>query len=206
MNRLRLVSALSLSVLSAACSNIPADYKFDPNKPTGVVIGSVSWESSMGKYAMFAVSDTNPKGVEFSFGCSIFPCTPTNDSDFSGKEVPKQRGGGFAIEAPEGKYRIVSWHVTRGYISSRSSEPINIEFVVERGKASYIGNLHFDSDWEDVKLRDKASRDIPLLQSKYTVLKSTPMAYTITPGAEVAKLGGSYQTRISYPLFIPIVR
>jgi hypothetical protein len=206
MNRLRLAWALCLATFVAACGNIPSGYRFDPDKPTGLVIGSVSYESSPGKYSMFAVSPAAPDGVEFAFGCTMLPCLPINDSDFSAKELPKQRGGGFAVEVPEGIYRIVGWRVVRGALRSRSTAPIDIEFTVERGKASCIGNLHFDADWEDVKLRDKAARDIPLLQGKYAVLKWAPAAYTIAPGVEIGKLGGSYQTRMSGPIFIPIAR
>ena len=207
MTRHRVFWALCLSVLAAACGNIPADYKFDPSKPKGVVIGSVSYESSMGKYSMYAASPALPGGVEFSFGCAtpLF-CTQFNDSDFSAKELPKQRGGGFAVEVPEGTYRIVGWHVVRGSHHSNSTRPINIEFTVERGKATYIGNLHFDADWEDVKLRDKAARDLPLLQSKYPVLKAAPTAFAIAPGVEIRKLGGGYQSRIDGPIFIPVGR
>lgn len=207
MTLLRLLFAVTVSLSTLSCANVPTDFKFDPSKPKGLVIGSITYESGLGKFYLVATSPSSPRPVEFYFGCAVWPCVePSDDPAFSATEVPKQRGGGFAVEVPEGTYRIVAWRVARGSIHSRSTTPINIEFAVERGKSSYIGNLHFDADWEDVKLRDRAQRDIPLLKGKYPVLNSATTAFTIAPGMEVGKLGGSFQTRVSTPIFIPIVR
>ena len=46
----------------------------------------------------------------------------------------------------------------RGAMHSTSSAPIDIRFNVERGKASYIGDLHFDADWENVHSFNARSR------------------------------------------------
>lgn len=61
-------------------------------------------------------------------------------------------------------------------------QSFEIPFVVERGKASYIGNLNFSPDWE-VALRDRATRDLPALRVKYKALETAPVAYTIAEGA-----------------------
>lgn len=202
-------SLLSVALL-ASCANVPSDFKFDPAKPNGLVIGSISYESGLARFFLVAKSTTTSKTVEFAFGCSMVPCLqPSDEPRFSKGEVPAQRGGGFAIEVPEGTYTISSWRVARGYMISRSDNPIGIEFTVARGKASYIGNLHFDADWENVTLRDKSSRDLPLLREQYPVLQSVELAFTIAPDAVVPRLGGNYQTGIeppSTPIYVPVIK
>jgi hypothetical protein len=47
-----------------------------------------------------------------------------------------------------------------------------------------------------------------LLQAKYDVLRTIPIAFTISPGAEITKLGGAYQRtmHIEGPIFVPARR
>jgi hypothetical protein len=206
----RLLFCLLPLALISSCANVSSDFKFDPTKPNGLVIGSISYESGLARFFLVATSTTTPNTVEFAFGCALVPCLqPSDDSHFSKGEMPAQRGGGFAVEIPEGSYRISSWRAARGYIISRSASPIGIEFTVARGKASYIGNLHFDADWENVTLRDKSRRDLPLLREQYPVLQSVELAFTIAPDAAVPRLGGIYQTGIELPrtpIFVPVIK
>ncbi len=203
---MRILLNLLLAFLLSSCANVSKNFMFDPNKATGLVVGSVSYESGFGKYYIVAKGQESTKLTEFGFGCPVFPCfEPANDSRFSAAENPKQRGGGFAVEVPEGRYRILGWRVRQGQMDSRSQEPINIDFTVERGKVSYLGNLHFDAHWEDVHLRDKASRDLPLLREDYPVLNTASFASTIAPNTDIGKLGGEYKRGIEGPIFVPIV-
>jgi len=195
-----------LAVLLFGCANVPQDFSFKPNGTTGLVVGSVSYESSFGKYYLVAEDLKSRKIYQFGFGCPIVPCfEPANDEAYSANELPKQRGGGYAVEVPEGDYRIIGWHVVQGYKHSRSSRLVDLRFTVAHDKVSYLGNLHFDADWEAVELRDKSARDLPLLRSTYPVLNSTPFAFTIAPGMRVERLGGEYQSRFEGFVYIPMV-
>jgi hypothetical protein len=137
------------------------------------------------------------------FGCPVWPCMGTdNDADFSRGEEPKQRGGGFAVAMPEGDYIIVGWRVEQGQMVSRSTRAIGIPFRVESGKALYLGNLHFDAHWEDVQLRDRAERDLPLLRNRYPALASAPLSSTIAPGISIG-LGGEH-ARGMEGMFVPL--
>lgn len=195
-------------LLLASCANVPSDFKFDPKKASGLVVGSISYETSFGKYVLAAQSEESGTGVAFSIGCAFWPCFETTDDPaYSKGETPKQRAGGFALELPAGKYRLTGWWVRRGDFLSRSATPFSIPFVVEQGHASYLGNLHFDGEWENVTLRDRASRDLPLLNERYAALRAAPLAHTIAPGVEISKLGGAYDTRLEYrpvPIYIPV--
>ncbi len=191
----------------ASCAGTPTDFKFDPAKNTGLVIGSISYEGGIGRYALVAKDKSTGAIVGFSFGCALVPCfTPTDDERFSKAEVPKQRGGGFVAEVPAGEYQIVAWQIVQGAKRSTSTSPIDIPLMVEKGKASYVGNLHFDAHWEKIQLRDKTQRDLPMLQAQYPVLEKTPLAYSIATGANIENLGGGYQSRIKVPVIIPITR
>ena len=165
----------ALSALLSSCANVRSDYSFEKGKNVGLIVGSVSFESGLGRYHLVIVNRSTSQTFQLGFGCSMFPCLvqASDDDNYSRTETPKQRGGGYVIEVPEGEYRIVGWRVQQGYINSRSKAPIEIDFVVNPGAASYLGNLHFDADWENVKLRDKSARDLPLLKKEYAVLQTT---------------------------------
>jgi hypothetical protein len=178
---------VALGALLTSCANVSSDYAFEKGKTVGLVVGSISYESGLGRYHLIIAGADGAKPIQLSFGCSMLPCLfeNTNDAEYSASEKPKQRGGGFAVEVPEGNYRIVGWRVQQGYINSRSKAPIDLAFTVKAGSASYLGNLHFDAHWENVVLRDRAARDLPLLQKNYSVLKAIPFAYTIAPETEI---------------------
>jgi hypothetical protein len=200
-----LLPLLTLGLVS--CAGTPSDFRFDPAKNTGLVVGSISYEGGLGRYVLIAKEKTTGAVVNFNFGCSLVPCfTPSDDERYSKSELPKQRGGGFAVEVPTGEYQIVAWQVVQGAKRSTSTSPIDISLTVEKGKASYVGNLHFDAHWEDITLRDKSQRDLPLLRAQFPVLGATPLAYSIAPGTSIKNLGGNYQSRRQLPVFIPIVR
>lgn len=198
MNRLLL--ALTLALLGASCANVPSDYKFDPAKDDGLVIGSITYDSSLGKYSLIVISPGSSKPLAMSVGYSQWPpLGPLND------DALKARGGTYAIAAPAGNYRIIGWEIRQGAKSTRNSAPIDVPFTVDKGKASYLGNLHFSEDWE-VSLRDRSARDLPVLQTRYETLKQAPLQFTIAKDTNIEKLGGEYRSQFQIPIFVPIVR
>ena len=136
-------------------------------------------------------------------GGAVGPCMGAeSDAYFSRGQEPKQRGGGFAVEMREGNYIIVGWRVEQGQMVSRSTQAIGIPFRVESGKALYLGNLHFDAHWEDIRLRDRAERDLPLLKARFPALAAAPVASTITPGVSI-ELGGEHNRGLE-GMFVPL--
>jgi hypothetical protein len=128
------------------------------------------------------------------------PLGPLRDDQLDAK------GGTFTLAAPAGEYRIVGWQIKQGYKITRNSVPISIPVTVAQGKSSYLGNLHFDEHWENVQLRDKSDRDIPVMQTRVEVLKTTPIEFSIAKGVAWEKFGGEYSSRYQMPIIIPIVR
>ena len=197
----RVSSYVVVATLLSACAGVPSDYKFDPKKSDGLVLGSITYESSIGQYALILVPQTSSNALVASVGYSMWPpLGPLRDEKLDAK------GGTFTLAAPAGEYRIVGWQIKQGYKITRNSVPISIPFTVAQGKSSYLGNLHFDEHWENVQLRDKADRDLPVIQSRLEVLKTTPIEFSIAKGFAWEKFGGEYSSRYQMPIIIPIVR
>ena len=190
-----------LAVLAlSACANISTGYKFEPGSEDGLIIGTITYDSSIGLYTMIVTPPPAATPPKIDVGYSMWPpLGPLFDETISA------RGSTFAVPARAGQYSIRAWHIKQGYKVSTSTARIDIPFTVEKGKASYIGNLHFSEDWE-VSLRDRSARDLPALKAKYEVLRTAPIAYTITSGTDLKGLGGKYESRMGMPIFIPIAR
>jgi hypothetical protein len=202
---LRTLAVLAAALLTS-CANVPSDFRFDPTKSEGLIVGSITYESSLGLYSL-VVTGTEPATATarptINVGYSMYPALgPTYD------DMLKAKGGTFAVAVPAGSYKIVAWVAKQGVRVSTPSRRFEIPFVVERGKASYVGNLNFSPDWE-VSLRDQSARDLPALAAKYNVLQAAPLAYTIAEGTDLRGLGGDYESRFDYssvPIFVPIKR
>ena len=192
------ISLLFAACLFTSCANVPSSYKFDPANDEGLIVGSITYDGSIGLYIMVVSTPPAAPPPKIDVGYSMWPpLGPLFDDGL------KTRGGTFAVKATPGTYSIRAWRIKQGYKISQSTSPIDIPFTVERGKTSYIGNLHFSEHWE-VSLRDRSERDLPVLQSRYEVLKSAPLAYTITKDTDIKGLGGAYRSSVQMPIFIPI--
>ena len=186
----------------AGCANVPSDYKFTESSDEGLIVGSITYDSSLGLYSLAVVPLAGTKLPRINVGYAMWPpLGPLTD------DALKARGGTFAVAVPAGAYQVVGWQITQGYKITRPSRPVSIPFTVETGKVSYLGNLHFDEDWK-VALRDRSERDLPVLMSRYNSLKTAPLAFTISTGLDIQGLGGDYDSRIVPPgmIFVPIRR
>ena len=203
---MRVFALLVTGLLSACAANVPTDYKVDPQKPLGLVVGSITFESSMGSYRVVVVpvkdGPVAPEEVKVlkAGDAQWTPFTRFYDDDLKGK------GDTFAVEMPAGNYRIRAWHVVQGAKRSSSTNPIDIPFTVEPGKAIYVGAFNWDSHWVNITLRDQSSRDIPILEKRFPGLKAAPIAMGIAPGTVLEKLGGDYRYRVDMPIFVPVAR
>lgn len=193
---------LLLALALAGCANVPSDYKFSESNDEGLIVGSITYDSSIGLYSLAVVPPAGTKLPRINVGYAMWPpLGPLTD------DALKARGGTFAVAVPAGTYQVVGWQITQGYKITRPTRPVSIPFTVEKGKASYVGNLHFDEDWK-VALRDRSERDWPVLMSRYDSLKAAPLAFTIATGVDIQGLGGDYDSRVVPPgvIFIPIRR
>ena len=187
-----------LAVVASSCANVPSDYKLDPAKPVGLVVGSITYESSIGEYGLVAQSIETSKRIVFKVGHGEWtPFTRMHDDDLG------MRGGTFAVEVPSGEYRIVGWQVRQGFSTSRSTHPVEVPFLVQSGQSTYLGNLHFSPHWV-ASLHDQATRDLPILERRFRALRSSPLAIAISEGTHLEQFGGGYMSRTDIPIFIPV--
>jgi hypothetical protein len=197
---IRIASYALAALALTSCANISGSYKFDPSSDEGLIVGTITYDTSLGLYWLYVKPSTSAPPPKIDVGSSMWPpLTPQFDDALQAK------GGTYAVAVKAGKYTVQGFGVKQGYTMYRSTVPIGIEVVVEKGKTTYLGNLHFWKD-DQVSLRDKSSRDIPALKAKYEVLRSAPIAFTIAEGTEIKGLGGEFQSRTQFPIMIPIGR
>ena len=202
---MRALLVVLLSLL-ASCANVSSDYKFDPQHPAGLVVGTITYESGLGSYRIIVVP-TNPEksGAKKLY---LLQAGDSQWSPFSRKfdDDLKRDGSTFAVEMPAGKYVIKAWEVGQGPRISKCTSSIDIPFEVEAGKAIYLGSFNWDEDWENITLTNQSERDIPVLKSRFAVLKASPLTMSIAPNTKLEKLGGGYRYSYEIPIFIPVGR
>lgn len=195
--RTSVLFVLASAALLSSCANVPSDYRFDASKAEGLVVGSITYDGSLGLYALILTAPPGVDAPRIQVGSSMWPAlTPQFD------EGLKATGGTFAVALPAGDYKIQAWDVRQGQRSRSSSAPIDIAFSVERGRATYLGNLHFSKQLV-VSLRDRSSRDMAVLQTRYEALKSAPLTLSIDKDMDLQGLGGSYRQSYQIPVYIP---
>jgi hypothetical protein len=182
--------------LCACASHEPAPTA--TTTPPGLVVGSITHETSNGTYRLGIVGKPGQRIQAPSVGGGFLPFGKQMDDDL------KEKGGTFDLELPPGQYRIVAWSIRRGSTDTQSAQPFDIPFTVESGKISYLGNLHFDPHWENVSLRDRASRDMPILLKRVPKLATLEVAYAIRKDANLERLGNGYKSRSDIPFIMPL--
>lgn len=193
---LRVLGAALVVTLSACAA--PDTGTAEAGAPTGMIIGSITHESSVGVYGLGVAGKPGQRVRSPSVGFGMW--TPFNNEM---DEDLKEKGGTFAQDLPAGEYRIVGWFVNRSSTFYRSATPFEIPFSVQPGKATYLGNLHFDSHWENVTLRDRAARDLPVLTKRVAKLASAEVTQAIAPGANLEKLGNGYKSQ-NQMVYVPM--
>lgn len=182
----------------AACANVSSDYKLNPSGE-GLLIGSLTTDLGIGHYSLQLLSlDTGKPVTGPRTGSSMYPAIPPmRDADLN------RDGNLFAIELPPGRYAFRSWNMRVGYTDRGSSVPFELPFVIEAGKATYLGNVHWPKNWR-VTLSDQAERDLPLLKKRYATLASAPLAFAIESGTNLVGLGGNATKQTQIPIILPI--
>jgi hypothetical protein len=193
-------SIVTLAFLLASCaSGVPSSYKPDAATGKGLIVGTITHTSFGGEHYILVYNQTEyGETTKISIGSSQWhPFAKINDSDL------KARGDTFVVEAKPGKYEMGSWVVKKGSFRYWGEKSLGVTFNVEAGKVTYIGNIHFvDNDY--VNLQEMSRRDMPVIESRYPALKSTPVAFSIAEGTKLEKLGGKGDWRMKVPVIIPV--
>lgn len=181
----RALAIVLLAVAAGACSgSSPRMVALNASKAEGLIVGTVTCEAGLGEHGLLLKSDTHEKFffllLRGDYGCVSFD------------EQLQSRGGTVVLPAPAGKYRIVGWRRAQGPEVDTNALPISLSFTVAPGKASYLGNLHFDEHRENIRLRDMSERDLPVLRRRYEAFAKAPLEYTIAKGFNAENFGGGY--------------
>ena len=177
-------SALLVSLVSGCrTTNIAGDYSLDPTKNTGVAVVSLTMSGLPSGFNMFI----NYRGVDVDHKSSV----PVSDlfasadwrCPFLGTATEAEPCGRLAvIELQPGEYEFHSWQggaggAPGGFTTSvRSIKEFSKRFRVLKGKAVYLGNIHFSVEQPrflvgqgtyTMKISDLRDRDLGLLRAKH---------------------------------------
>lgn len=188
-------------LIVGACSNVPANYQYDPQRSAGLAVGSITHDGNFGQYGFEVRAQASGKRTYINVGepMAMPPFSRLTDDDL------KAKGGTFAVELPAGEYRISGWRFVQGSRTLNATEPVDIPFSVEPGKAIYLGNIHFGKGWK-VALRENSTRDLPVLTARYPVLAASAVVSGIATGTNIENIGGTYATTFAAPLYVPLGR
>ena len=120
---LRFLLAPLVITLCACASNEPAVTA--TTIPPGLVVGSITHETSNGIYRLGIVGKPGQRIRAPSVGGGMLSFSKQMDDDL------KEKGGTFDMELPPGEYRIVAWSIRRGTTDTQSAQPFEIPFTVE---------------------------------------------------------------------------
>jgi len=210
-----LVVLLILGTLNGCANpNVPQDYKLSSQQPVGLAVGSITFTGGMSLFRVLLQAKTTQKTYFAEVGQSQ---TVNVFKAFQPPEVNELLGlpgGLFAIQLPAGQYQLTGWRVSQGMASFTPSRREAIDFQIEAGKATYLGNLHFIETSKaflattgiEVTLQDKRARDLPALEKQFPTIASNPVAIALAEGTKYEHFGSAGQRRIDVPLFVPMAR
>lgn len=170
--------ALLAILLLAGCAAKNANQGLDPSQlsKTGLVFASLSTGAEGGDAPI----------ATFSFSQGGF--VNSRQEQIAGLNLkPSELEGDFgrliAVELPVGPNSLTYWSLTHGVTQYSSAKPVpEIKFIVEPGKALYLGNLHVHVEMaENVlgqpvinnllpEIRDRSERDVALFKSRYPLV------------------------------------
>lgn len=173
-----------------ATKSVGTDFAFTPESETGLIIGSASadkkdesWYDGLVKFYYIKKSEVGKFGTKHAgFIYAVPPSLPLGAPGPS--EFADSEGSVFAIALAPGDYILHRWEIEVGaYAIIYPVEPPPLPFTVEKGQATYVGNLHmfFQTGRNVIGLTsiadgrpvitDRSDRDIPLLLERYPNIK-----------------------------------
>lgn len=184
------LGALLPVMFLAGCAtpNIDKDFEFSADKDTGLVVGSVTQDdvpNLNASYATFFFEDSHGDGHMVRSREQVVTRALIQAVNKAPEDFSDAVGRLFAIELSSGNYKFVRWNMSdgNGHFWPKK-DPAPLEFTVERGKVSYIGNLHMklvtgtniigQTRIADVLpvVSDKSDRDLPVFASRFPRLKA----------------------------------
>lgn len=136
------ISLLILMLQGCSTINIAKDYSFDTKSPSGLLLGSITYDGYYAKYSIYLKNLETEETHIISAGGSMTPFHLFNSKgtlDHLGI-----KGDLFAVELQPGDYEVYKWSVAPGngtHLSSR--KPYRIKLKIINGDALYFGSVNF---------------------------------------------------------------
>lgn len=181
---------IAIALSGCATKSVDTSFAFTPETETGLIVGSASadkkdesWYDGLVKFYYIKTDEVGKLGTKNAgFIYALPPTLPLGtpgDSEFSDSD-----GSVFAIAVEPGEYILHRWEIEVGaYAIIYPVDPAPLPFTVEKGQATYVGNLHmsFQTARNIIGLTsiadgrpaisDRSERDIPMLLNRYPNLK-----------------------------------
>jgi hypothetical protein len=185
------VVILLISVSGCATKNVENDFSFRNAMGHGLLVGSLTtkdpgnWSGS-DITMVFTPKDPQASRVRITINSKCDAVQHPRSTDF--KDVC---GHLFAIELPPGDYALDNWTIEplgSGVFTPKQWQAPTV--TIQRGKATYVGNIYlrFDSEMKgpgndgyhgwpvDTDMRD---RDLPMLLRRYPALKQDDVVVSL---------------------------
>lgn len=211
-SRRGLFATVLLLGMLAGCAgptaNVDSNYVITPDASTGLLVGSVEYRGPLSGYKVYyrGLDNAQQGYFEAGVGMMIIPIPPK--SDFQDKKGTLQ-----VVELPAGNYEIGNWSVKSGYATISQTQPFSIRFVIEPGKATYIGSFVFTATSTlgltvtgvQVDFTEAFASDSAVLRERYPTLADTDIFMGVERDFVKKDVGG--QGSLGWkilPLFMPI--
>lgn len=207
MKKILFILVATLLLSGCASTTVKQDYSLNESTDKGLLVTSISYQGGYSGYAVyFKNTKTNKLDyVEFGAGSTLIPIPPKGDFSHLNR-----KGEVFATELPAGEYHIWRWRVQSGYATLTPINPMKVEFKIEPGKATYLGNfdfietssLGFTITGVDVNYSDQSEVDLDILMKKLPNIKKEQIIKGIKEGAIYSGIGGSSQANWNIPIIL----
>ncbi|MBQ4810143.1 hypothetical protein J8M20_02300 [Pseudoalteromonas luteoviolacea] len=208
MIRSFLLGVICLLVVGCATTkSVKKGYQLNEATDKGVFVASISYQGGYSGYSIrFSASNGQSSGqIEFGKGMSLIPIPPKGDYSHIGR-----KGQLYVVELPAGDYTVFGWQVASGYATTKPQMPISINFKVQPGKATYIGNFDFVQTsglgltvtGVEVNYTEQSNIDLEVLKRRFPNINVSDVIMGIKPSFSMEGIGGENSTSWNMPMVI----
>ena len=166
-----------LILQTLSCATLPSDAipeSLIKNENSGMIIGSIAFKNKKPIFNsyIFYYNEDNKTEISEAKMLKINPeqiiSMKFNPDFFDGEKAVYY----FSVTEMPGKFNFVKLRLfENGGLYAYSKEYlIDIDFIIEKGKVKYLGEIYFDYHQQTIQLTGQSERDIPKLNQKFPKL------------------------------------
>ncbi len=202
------LTIILFSGCASPTANVAENYAISSDSSNGLLVGSIEYRGPLSGYRVYYRGLYNDQRGYFEAGVGMMLIPIPPKSDFSDKKGSLQ-----VVELPPGKYEIANWAVQSGYANVGQTQPFSINFIIEPGKATYIGSFVFSATDRmgltvtgvQVDFTESYESDSKVLRQRYPGLANTDIFMGVEPGYVKKDIGGNSSVYWDMPsVYLPI--